>query len=62
MVFGAFGGAYAPGSTSVTTAAEPISKLIEAERQLLFAYLQNRLRTLQKNEQLHANYPHSLNI
>jgi hypothetical protein len=39
---GAFGGAYARGSMFVTNAGELISKLTEAERQFLLAYLQNK--------------------
>jgi pimeloyl-ACP methyl ester carboxylesterase len=57
---GAFGGAYARGSTFVTNAGELISKLTEAERQLLLAYLQNKVPSLQASEDLRAKHPLTL--
>lgn len=58
---GAFGGAYARGSMFVTNAGELISKLTEAERQFLLAYLQNKVQPLQVSEDLRAKHPHTLN-
>jgi len=56
---GAFGGAYARGSTFVTNAGELISKLTEAELQLLLAYLQNKVQPLQASEDPRAKHPHT---
>jgi Nucleotidyl transferase AbiEii toxin, Type IV TA system len=57
---GSFGGAYARGTTFVTNAAEPIARLEEPQRQLLFAYLQRKIALLQANAELRSKYPRTL--
>jgi hypothetical protein len=57
---GAFGGAYAPGTTLVRSAPELMGKLSEAERVLLQDYLRFRITALGAHESLRTKYPHTL--
>lgn len=57
---GAFGGAYAPGSTFTMSAEEPLQKVSGVERQLLQSYLQAKVATLRSNEPLAKKFPHTL--
>jgi hypothetical protein len=53
---GAFSGAFGRGATFVTSAAEPIAKVSQAQRELLQAYLQSKLNALQASELLRSKY------
>jgi hypothetical protein len=57
---GAFGGAYGRGATFVMSASEPIAKLPQTQRDLLHAYLQEKLKRIAASESLRTKYPRTL--
>jgi hypothetical protein len=57
---GAFSGAYGRAATFVMSASEPIAKLRQTQRDLLHAYLQEKLKQVAANESLRTKYPHTL--
>ena len=57
---GAFGGAYKASTVFVTSASEPLQKLSDAQRDLLRSYLQSRMNTLRRIEELRRQFPRTL--
>jgi hypothetical protein len=57
---GAFSGAYGRGATFVMSASEPIAKLPQTQRDLLHAYLQEKLKRVAASESLRTKYPRTL--
>jgi hypothetical protein len=57
---GAFSGAYGRGAKFVMSASEPIAKLPQTQRDLLHAYLREKLKRVAASESLRTKYPHTL--
>jgi len=57
---GAFSGAYTSATRFVMNASEPLQKVSDAERPLLRAYLQSKLKALRSNKPLAQKFPHTL--
>jgi hypothetical protein len=59
---GAFGGAYALGTTFVMSASEPLEKVSPAQRDLLHQYLQQKTNAFRIHQELLQRFPHTLQL